>query len=151
MKLQIASVKEDIQKARKEALRKIVKAYKLSWVYFVVKARTQWDMVISEMHGKDPWVAVNGTSHKGPCMKTWTSFWTASNSTSSLSSLVMQRSCSATTCNKVLRRLHAFQCIPSWCEWAFSMTTWLIYLRSGTVQWLLKTRRKVMYHSTRPI
>ena len=72
--MQIASVKEDIQKARKEALRKIVKAYKLSWVYFVVKARTQWDMVISEMHGKDPWVAVNGTSHKGPRMKTWTSF-----------------------------------------------------------------------------
>jgi hypothetical protein len=26
------------------------------------------------MHGKDPWVGVNGTSHEGSRMKTWTSF-----------------------------------------------------------------------------
>jgi hypothetical protein len=59
-----------MQKARKEALHRIVKAYKLISVYFVDEAWTQWDKVVSEMHGKDPWVAVNGTSHKGPCMKT---------------------------------------------------------------------------------
>ena len=74
LRLQITSVKEDMQKARKEALNEIVKAYKLSCVYFVGKAWTRWDKVVSEMHGKDPWVAVNGTSHKGPRMKTWTSF-----------------------------------------------------------------------------
>ena len=66
LRLQITSVKEDMQKARKEALNEIVKAYKLSCVYFVGKAWTRWDKVVSEMHGKDPWVAVNGTSHKGP-------------------------------------------------------------------------------------
>ena len=65
LRLQITSVKEDMQKARKEALNKIVKAYELIRVYFAGKARTQeWDKVVAEMHGKDPWVAVNGSSHK---------------------------------------------------------------------------------------
>jgi hypothetical protein len=68
LKLQITSVKEDMQKARKEALADIVKAYKLMCVYFVGKVRTQWDKIAQEMHSKDPWVGVNGTSHKGPCM-----------------------------------------------------------------------------------
>jgi hypothetical protein len=63
-----------MQKARKEALRVIAKACELIHVYFVGKAWTQWDKVVSEVHGNDPWVAVNGTSHKGPRMKTWTSF-----------------------------------------------------------------------------
>ena len=70
LKLQITSVKEEMQKARKELLNKIVKAYELICVYFVGKAWTQWDKVVSEMHGKDPWVAVNGSSHKWPHMKT---------------------------------------------------------------------------------
>ena len=51
-------------KAKKEAQGKIVKAYELICAYFVGKAWTQWDKVVSEMHGKDPWVAVNGSSHK---------------------------------------------------------------------------------------
>jgi hypothetical protein len=51
-----------------------VKAYKLFHVYFVSEARTQWDKVVQEMHTKDPWVTVNGTTHKGPRTKTWASF-----------------------------------------------------------------------------
>ena len=47
LKLQIDSVKEEMQKARKEAQMESVKAYELIWVYFVGKARTQWDKVVS--------------------------------------------------------------------------------------------------------
>ena len=71
---QIKSVKEDVLKAKKEAQGKIVKAYKLICIYFAGKAWTQWDKGVSEMHGKDPWVAVNGASHKGPHAKNWASF-----------------------------------------------------------------------------
>ncbi len=52
-----------------------VKVYELAHVYFVGKAWTQWDKVVTEMHMKDPWVAVNGVSQKGPRIKTWVSFF----------------------------------------------------------------------------
>ncbi len=100
MKEEIDTLKEDFQKAKKEVQAEIVKAYKLVCVYFICKAWTQWDKAITEMQMKDPWVTVNGVSHKGPHMKTWVSIWTASNSTSLLSFLVMPQSCSATICNK---------------------------------------------------
>ena len=74
LRLQITSVKEEMQKVRKEAQAENVKAYELMCVYFVGEPWTEWDKVVQEMHGTDPWVAVNGTSHKGPHMKTWTSF-----------------------------------------------------------------------------
>ena len=74
LKKQIKSGKEDVLKAKKEAQSKIVKAYEQTCIYFVGKAWTQWDKVITEMHTKDPWVAVNGVSCKGPHMKTWASF-----------------------------------------------------------------------------
>ena len=54
LKLQITSVKEEVQKARKEAFTEIVKAFELICVYFVGNARTQWDKIVSEMHGKNP-------------------------------------------------------------------------------------------------
>jgi hypothetical protein len=56
------------------ALTEIVKAYELFCIYFVGKARTQWDKVVQEMHQKDPLVAVNRTLNKGPHKKTWESF-----------------------------------------------------------------------------
>ncbi len=52
----------------------IVKAYELFCNYFVGEARTQWGKVVSEMHMKDPWVAVNKSLNKGPHKKTWESF-----------------------------------------------------------------------------
>ena len=71
---QIESIKEEALKAKKEAQGKIVKAYELICVYFVRNDWTQWDKFVTEMHTKDPWVAVNGGgSHKEPCMKTWVS------------------------------------------------------------------------------
>jgi hypothetical protein len=66
LKEEIKATKENFQKAKKEAQAQILKAYKLVRLYFVGKARTQWDKVITEMHTKDPWVVVNGVSHKGP-------------------------------------------------------------------------------------
>jgi hypothetical protein len=60
---EIETHKEDFQKAKKEAQAEIVKAYELVCVYFVGEAQTQWDKVVTEMHMKDPWVAVNGVSH----------------------------------------------------------------------------------------
>jgi hypothetical protein len=51
-----------------------VKAYEVFCIYFVGKARTQWDKVVQEMHQKDPWGAVNGSLNKGPHKKTWESF-----------------------------------------------------------------------------
>jgi hypothetical protein len=73
-KKQIESVTEDVLKAKKEAQGIIVKTYKLICIYFIGKAWTQWDKIVAEMHTKDPWVAVNRASHKGPHMKTWVSF-----------------------------------------------------------------------------
>ncbi len=66
LKKQIATLKEELQKAKKEAQAQIVKAYKLVCVYIIGEAWTQWDKVVTEMHTKDPWVAVNRVSHKGP-------------------------------------------------------------------------------------
>ena len=74
LKSHIASVKEEMQKAREKALAEIIKTYELIRVYFVGKALTQWDKAVSEMHTKEPWVAVNGESHKGSRMKIWASF-----------------------------------------------------------------------------
>jgi hypothetical protein len=74
LKKQIKTLKEDLTKAKKEAQGKIVKAYELICVYFTREAQTKWDKIVSEMHTKDPWVAVNGVSHKGPRAKAWVSF-----------------------------------------------------------------------------
>ena len=75
LKKQIKTTKEDLLKAKIEAQGEIVKAYELICVYFVSKAWSQWDKVVAEMHTKDPWVAVNGVSHKRPRAKTWVSFF----------------------------------------------------------------------------
>ncbi len=74
LKEEIEATKEEFQKAKKEAHAQIVKAYELVCIYFVGKAWTQWDKVITEMHMKDPWVAVNGVFYKESRMKTWVSF-----------------------------------------------------------------------------
>ena len=74
LKRKIKTTEKDQEKAKKMALTEIVKAYELFCVYFVGKACTQWDKVVQVMHTKDPWVAVNGTTHKGPRAKTWASF-----------------------------------------------------------------------------
>jgi hypothetical protein len=73
-KLQITTVKEDLQKAREVAIAEITKTYELICNYFVGEARTQWDKITLEMHSKDPWFGVDGESHLGPRRRTWSSF-----------------------------------------------------------------------------
>jgi hypothetical protein len=34
----------------------------------------QWDKIVHEMHSKDPWIGVNGQSHKGLHVQSWLSF-----------------------------------------------------------------------------
>ena len=63
LKEEIEATKEDFQKVKKKAQAQIVKAYKLVPVYFVGKTWTRWDKVVTEMHMKDPWVAVNRVSN----------------------------------------------------------------------------------------
>ena len=70
----MTAIKEELQKAKKQALTEIVKAYELFCNYFVGKAWSQLDKITQEMHNKDPWLGVNGNTYKGPCMKTWVSF-----------------------------------------------------------------------------
>ncbi len=71
---QIETAEKELENAKKSALTEIVKAYELFCIFFVGKARTQWDKVVEEIHMKDPWVAANGSLNKGPRKKTWESF-----------------------------------------------------------------------------
>jgi len=48
--------------------------YKLFRCFIIGKVQMQWDKIVHEMHSKDPWVGVNGKSHKGLCMHSWLSF-----------------------------------------------------------------------------
>ena len=150
MKKQIKSVKEEVLKAKKEAQGEIVKVYELICIYFVGKAQTQWDKVVAEIHTKDHWVPVNGESHKGPHMKTWASF---------LDCIELHKltifSCDTTEvqCYYMQQGIKKPQRVPvrSFMAQMVLMTTWRIYLLSRTVRWLLKTRRRIMCHSTRLI
>jgi hypothetical protein len=113
LKKKIETTEKDLEKAKKTTLTEILKAYELFRIHFIGKERTQWDKVVQEMHQKDPWVAVNGSLNKGPREKTWEFFLTASNSTSSQSSLVTPLSCSGTTCSSMSGSPDVLQCEPS--------------------------------------
>ena len=75
LKKKLEATKKALELAEKNALKEIVKCYKLFCTYFVGKTRTQWDKVVQDMHQKDPWVAVNGSLNPGPSQKTWESFF----------------------------------------------------------------------------
>jgi hypothetical protein len=34
----------------------------------------QWDKIVHEMHSKDPWISMNGKSHKDHRVRSWLSF-----------------------------------------------------------------------------
>ncbi len=36
--------------------------------------QTQWDKIAQEMYCKDPWIGMNGQSHKGLHVQSWMSF-----------------------------------------------------------------------------
>jgi hypothetical protein len=74
LKKLLKQAKKLAEKDRKTFWKEIVKAYELMRTYFVGKAHTQWDKSVLEMHNKDPWVAVDGSLHKGPRERDWNSF-----------------------------------------------------------------------------
>jgi hypothetical protein len=64
----LVKIKKNLKMVCKHAVTESVKAYKLFHSFIVSKAQTQWDKIVHGMHSKDPWVGVNGKSHKGLCM-----------------------------------------------------------------------------------
>ncbi len=74
LKKLVEQAKKLLETNQKTALKEVVKAYDLFCTYFMGKACTQWNKVVIEMHNKDPWVAVDGSLHKGPRKRDWDSF-----------------------------------------------------------------------------
>ncbi len=57
---------KEILKVKKVfAINKTQKAYKMFRCFVVGNPQTQWDKIVHEMHTKDPWIGMNGTSNKG--------------------------------------------------------------------------------------
>ncbi len=88
-----------VEKDRKTALKEIVKAYELMHTYFIGEARTQWDKTVIEMHNNVPWVAMDGSLHKGPRERDWDSFLDCIELHKLTSSPATPPSYSGTTCS----------------------------------------------------
>jgi hypothetical protein len=57
---------KEILKAKKvTAIAETQKAYKMFCLFVVGNQQTHWDRIVQEMHTKDPWIGVDGISHKG--------------------------------------------------------------------------------------
>ncbi len=66
---------KEILKAKKSiAVAEAQKAYKVFRCFIVGNSQTQWDKIVNKMHTKDPWISVNSSSNKGPCVHSWLSF-----------------------------------------------------------------------------
>jgi hypothetical protein len=65
----------EILKAKKSfAIAKTQKAYKMFCCFNIGNPRTQWDKIVHKMHTRDPWIGMDGSSNKGPCICSWVSF-----------------------------------------------------------------------------
>jgi hypothetical protein len=67
-KLRLASIEhfKGILKAKcGTAAAVTTQAYEMFRLFVVGNQLTHWDKIVQEMHTKDPWVAINGTLHKG--------------------------------------------------------------------------------------
>jgi hypothetical protein len=49
-------------------------AYEMFRLFVLSDQQTQWDKIVQEMHTKDPWIGVNGISHKGIRVRSWPVF-----------------------------------------------------------------------------
>ncbi len=70
-KLCLASLEQfkGILKAKKgTAIAVTGQAYKMFRLFVIGDQQTQWDKIVQEMHTKDPWIGVNGASHKEICV-----------------------------------------------------------------------------------
>ncbi len=66
---------KDILKAKKvTAIAMTGQAYKMFRLFVVGDQQTQWDKIVQEMHTKDPWIGMNGVSHKGIHIRSWPAF-----------------------------------------------------------------------------
>ncbi len=50
------------------------RAYEMFRLFVVGDQQTQWDKIVQEMHTKDPWIGVDGASHKGIRVRSWSAF-----------------------------------------------------------------------------
>jgi hypothetical protein len=73
-KKKLLDFKKTLKTKHNLAVAETLKAYELFHCFVVGKARTQWDKILHKMYSKDPWIGVNGKSHKGLCMRSWLSF-----------------------------------------------------------------------------
>jgi hypothetical protein len=67
-KLHLASIEQfkGILKAKRGTPAAVTtQAYEMFRLFVVGNQLTHWDKIVQEMHTKDPWVAINGTLHKG--------------------------------------------------------------------------------------
>jgi hypothetical protein len=72
---QMLSKYKEIHKAKKLfAITETQKAYEMFHCSVVGNPQIQWDKIVHEMHTKDPWISVNGSSNKGPRVCSWPSF-----------------------------------------------------------------------------
>jgi hypothetical protein len=70
----LSAIKEDLKATCKIVVAETLKACKLFHCCVINKVGTQWDKTIHKMHSKDPWIGVNGQSHKGLRVQSWLSF-----------------------------------------------------------------------------
>jgi hypothetical protein len=49
-------------------------AYEMFRLFVIGDQQTQWDKIVQEIHTKDPWIGVDGVSHKGICVRSWSAF-----------------------------------------------------------------------------
>jgi hypothetical protein len=73
-KKKLLEITKTLNTKRNFAITEALKAYKLFCCFVVGKAQTQWDKIVTEMHSKDPWIGVNGKSHRGLCVHSWLFF-----------------------------------------------------------------------------
>jgi hypothetical protein len=72
---QMLSEYKKIFKAKKSvAIAETQKLYEMFCCFVVGNPQNQWDKIVHEMHARDPWINVIGSSNKAPCFCSWLSF-----------------------------------------------------------------------------
>jgi hypothetical protein len=69
----LSKYKEILQAKKKIAIAKTQKTYKMFRCFVADNQQTQWDMSM-RCTPRNPWIGVNGSSNKGPCVYSWQSF-----------------------------------------------------------------------------
>ncbi len=70
----LAKFKEILKAKKVVAIAKSQKVYEMFRLFVAGNQQTQWDKIVHEMHTKDPWVGVDGSSHKNIRVHSWLAF-----------------------------------------------------------------------------